>query len=62
MSQATKANLTDRQNGGDNVILAAPTLDGLARLWEQVVNLPLDRTFAQHVFIISAKGQTDGGV
>ena len=51
---AFEAYMAIYRNHGDHVILASPTLDGLADIWDKNCDVPLDRAAAQKVFIISA--------
>ena len=39
-------------NNGKHTMLAAPTLDKLAEVWEQIVEQPLNRATAQEVIIL----------
>lgn len=49
---AYKAYAAIWKNGGKHVMLAAPTLDKLAEVWDQIVGTPLNRETSQAVVIL----------
>lgn len=59
---AFKAYMAIYNKRGQHVIVAAPDLDALATAWDGITGVPLDRTSAQEVFIVSTKYPGDGGL
>jgi hypothetical protein len=58
---AFKAQMAIYNKCGQHIIVAGPDVDALEKAWNEITGVPLDRTSAQEVFIVSAKYPGAGG-